>query len=349
MDRPPDVSSSSTPLRVLVPYRKLRPTTNPYIVMLHRALDASSTVEPVAFSFRKALLGGYDVVHLHWPETIFGTGSPWRRLARVVLAHLFALRVRVLKVPVVRTVHNLDRPSGLWVVEYAYLRAMEKLTTLRIFLNETTPDMAPSDESVTILHGHYRDWFAERPHSATVPGRIGFVGLVRRYKNVIGLITAFRQARAEDDTLSLLIAGNPSDDTLSTEIAGIAARLDAVELDLRFLDEDAFVEAVTSTELVALPYHHMHNSGTALAALSANRAVLVPLNDANCALRREVGDRWVLMFDGELDGRHLLSALEEFRAGTSDKPDLSRRDWDDAGEAHVRAYLRAAKLRRSLR
>ncbi|PFG20467.1 glycosyl transferase [Serinibacter salmoneus] len=334
-------------IRVLQPFRMIRPTTNPYIVMLDRALRETPGIRVATFSYRRAFLGGYDVVHLHWPETLLEGRTTPRRLARLLLAHLYLLRLRLGRVAVVRTVHNLDLPSGLWPAQIAYLRGLERLTAVRVHLNEQTG--AAGEDVEMVPHGHYRDWFAGMPTSTATPGRIGFVGLVRGYKNVTGLVAAFREATgnrvADDGELSLQVCGKASNTDLERDLRRAVGDMENVDLDLRFLTEEELAIAVTGCELLVLPYRHMHNSGVALTALSLNRPVLVPRNPTTLALQREVGDRWVHTFTGEIDGADLLAALRTVRAAPGGAPDLSARNWDLAGRAHRRAYLRALRSR----
>ena len=333
---------ANKPIRVLQPFRAILPTTNPYITQLHRTLERTPGVEPLPFSYRRALLGGYDVVHLHWPETRLGGRTTLRRAARLVFAYAYLLRIRMARTPIVRTVHNLERPSGLGRLDYAWLRLVERRTTLHVVLNAATPPTGRPQ--VTILHGHYRDWFAGLPWHEPVPGRLVYAGLVRRYKNVDGLIAAFHAAHRLDRRLGLLVAGNPSSPELADEVRAAAVGDDAIRLDLRFLDEADLAAAITSGELVVLPYRHMHNSGAVLLALSLDRPVLVPDNEANRLLGDEVGPGWVHTFDGELTGDDLLRALAASRAPRSARPDLSRREWDAAGQAHLAAYREALRL-----
>jgi len=337
-------ATAARPIRVLQPFARIRATTNPYIAMLHAALERTPDVEPVLFSYGRALVGRYDVVHVHWPETRLGGRTPARRALRLLLAYAFWARLRLTRTPVVRTVHNLELPSGLGRLDYAWLRLLDDATTLHVVLNETTPPTGRP--SAIVLHGHYRDWFADLERADAVPGQVTYAGLVRRYKNVVGLIGAFRDAHAEDPALSLLVAGNPSGPDLEGDVRTAADGDDAIRLDLRFLDDADLVRAVTSGELVVLPYLHMHNSGTVLLALSLDRPVLVPDNEANRALAQEVGPGWVLTFEGELDGAAIRRALQAARGPRAAQPDLSRREWDEAGVAHREAYREALRLRR---
>ena len=56
-------------MRVMQTFGEPRDTTNPYLVMLRDALVAEPTIEHVPFSWRAALTGRYDVLHVHWPDT----------------------------------------------------------------------------------------------------------------------------------------------------------------------------------------------------------------------------------------------------------------------------------------
>jgi glycosyltransferase involved in cell wall biosynthesis len=172
---------------------------------------------------------------------------------------------------------------------------------------------------------------------------VGFVGLVRRYKGVESLIEAFR---ADDDPdLTLRIAGKPSTDELAQTVRSMAGGDPRISFLLRFLDDAELVQEITGSQLVVLPYRFMHNSGATLAALSLDRPVLVPDTDVNRLLAHEVGEQWVLRFEGDLDVADLRAAL----AATSPEaltghPDLTARDWDQVGTAHADAYRRAIAL-----
>ena len=200
-----------------------------------------------------------------------------------------------------------------------------------------------------IPHGHYRTWFDGMPRAAGVPGRLGYVGLIKPYKGVERLVDAYAEASAIDSTLSLRISGEPADESVARRLRSAGERLRGLDVTLRYVSDNEFVEVVTSSELVVLPYRFMHNSGTALAALSLERPVLVPDNEVNRALSEEVGPGWVHRFTGELASGALLDAVQAVRAEPpATAPDLSARDWHDVGAAHARAY-RLAMDRRSHR
>jgi len=329
-----------------------RPTTNPYLIMLRDAIAAQPDVEVGTFTWRRALLGRYDVFHVHWPEILVSGHSPLKKLVRQVLTLGLVVKLRVTRTPIVRTAHNLDLPTGIGRRERWLLKLIDRWTTLRIRLNPLTP--VPEGSPVeTIEHGHYREWFARYPRHAAIPGRLAYVGLVRRYKGVEALVAAFRDAfrdRPDEPPASLNVSGRPSSDDLVQQLQQEARGDDRIFLRFAFLTDEELVAAVTEAELIVLPYREMHNSGGALSSLSLDRPVLVPDNDVNRLLAREVGEVWVQRYAPPLRPEHLEAALAAVRTrDPGDRPDLDARGWDETGRRHVAAYRRAIELRRGRR
>jgi beta-1,4-mannosyltransferase len=336
-------------IRVIQSFETPGPATNPYIVMLGRSLADTEGIEHSTFSWRRALFGRYDVIHFHLPENLFSGSSKLSLIGKRVTFGLLFLRLRLGRVAVVRTVHNLHLPTDITPYQRWILMSLERLTSLRIRIGEMT--VLPSNQpSVLILHGDYREWFANAPLKDAVLGRLGFVGLIRRYKGVEGLITAFRGVDPASAPLSLAVSGQPSSEDLAVEIVRLIDGDPRVSVHFGFLTEDEFARAITEAEIVVLPYRLMHNSGSVLAALSLNRPVLVPRNESNEALAREVGPGWVHMFDDQLDATDLVAIAEAMAGGRSHvDPDLSRRGWGEAGRRHFAAYSMALSLRATRR
>jgi glycosyltransferase involved in cell wall biosynthesis len=314
--------------------------------MLRRALEESPGLEVSTFSWRRALLGRYDVFHVHWPEILATGRGPLRTLARQVLFLSLLVRLRVTRIPLVRTVHNLRPQEDVARRVRTLLRLTDRWTTLFIRLNEQTP-VADGVTAVTVLHGHYRDWFAEHPRSEQRPGRLAFLGFIRPYKNVETLITTFRDTAEPAPEASLLVAGKPVTDELAAALRTAADGDPRISLRLEHVPDAVLAEEVGRAQLVVLPYREMHNSGAALMALSLDRPVLLPDNAVTAQLAAEVGPEWVVRYSGDLDAGILLDALASARHLPSDaRPDLGRREWKRAGLDHRDAYLRAVALRR---
>jgi len=310
--------------------------TNPYLTQLYAALPAA--VELRYFSMRAALLSRYDVLHLHWPEYLLRRPSAIGTWAKRLSVLLLVLRLRATRTPVVRTLHNLQPHESRGRSERWLLAQLDALTRRWIRINEATPVRPPFTD--TILHGHYRDWFARMPQPASRRGRLLHFGLLRPYKGVETLLAAVQAI--EDPGLSLRVCGNPANGEIRDRVEG-ACRQDArITALLAYVDDETLASEVGQAELVVLPYRQMHNSGTLLLALSLARPVLAPWSESNAAVAEEVGPGWVFLYDGELDAALLSAQLERVRSATrAATPDLSHREWPTIGRQHHRTYLEA--------
>jgi len=329
------------PLRVLVSFPPPGPRTNPYIAQLAAALKAEPGIEVLHFSWRTALLGRYDLVHLHWPEILVRGASPVRALSRQLRLALLLARWRLTGTPIVRTLHNVRPHDGVTPAQRRLLALVDRLTVAAIALNPVDVD-TQSRPTTLIPHGHYVDWATRLPAArrAAEPGHIVFAGLIRPYKNVPALIAAFRDL--PDPAARLHVAGEPAGGSVADELQRAAAGDDRITLDLRFLEDDELAGTLARAALVALPYQEMHNSGAALLALSLARPVLLPDNAVNRELRDEVGARWVQLYRGRLTGEVLADALAAVAdRAPEDRPDLGARHWTTAGARHLEVYRTA--------
>lgn len=328
-------------LKILLSFKEPHSQTNPYITQLRDSLAATSGTDPICFRWRTALTGSFDVFHAHWPESLIEQRGAITTFGRRLLYAVFLARLKLLRIPVVRTVHNIAVPAGISWYDKLVLKATERLTEVRIVLNQFTP-VPPDSTSVLIEHGHYRDWFAKYSRRESVRGRFTFFGKIRRYKNVEGLIRVFRSLQTPSTTLH--VVGTPSTPELAEKLRDIADGEPRIDLAFRYVDDAELVDEISEASVVVLPYPEMHNSGSVLAALSLDRTVLVPDNDFNRALEEEVGSGWVIRYQAELDSTDLERALAQIaRKQPGERPDLSRREWTSAGQRHTDAYRLALK------
>jgi len=330
-------------LTVLESFPRPRPTTNPYLARLPHELP--DDVRVLTFDWRTALLGRYDVFHVHWPEKLVRGASPLRTAYRAAATTALLVRLALRRTPVVRTLHNSTPHEAGGRVERALVRALEARTSAWIVLSPGTrlPAHAPADAHVvTIPHPHYRDWYAEHPRPAARPGRVLFFGLVRPYKGVEDLLAAF--AALPGDDLELRVVGSPESESLRRTVEELAARDARVGLRLSYVDDAELAAEVGASSVVVLPYRRLENSGAALLALSLDRPVLLPAGSTAEDLRDEVGTPWVDTFTYPLRAEDLRRALHRAGALTlgQDRPDLTRRDWAPVAAAHAAVFRAAA-------
>lgn len=334
--RSPCGACGGTPLRILHSMRWAGDGTR---YATHMAATAGDGIEPLFFNWRRALTGRYDLFHLHWPEGLAGTATGPKGAITYTLTRLLLLQLRLRRIPVVRTLHNHAPHDGaasprLLTVQ----RGFERLTRIEIHL-VPEPGRQTRAAVANIPHGSYVEPFAAHPHHEATAGRVVFFGLIRPYKGVEELLDAFTGVRTLD--ASLLLVGESRDRGLAAAIKRAVASDARIVWHQGFVLDPELVAAVTSAQLVVLPYRDLHSSGAVLVALSLARPVLVPDTATTRALRDEVGPGWVHLYSGHVTAVVIEAAIEGTRQRPAAAPDLHRRSWERVRVAHRDAYRRA--------
>jgi glycosyltransferase involved in cell wall biosynthesis len=332
---------------------------NPYNAQLYDGVAAAGwTVRE--FSWRRALLERHDVWHVHWPEDCVNQRDGVRSLLRLVAFLAAIVQSKLTGRRLVWTVHNLKphesrRPRLQRLFRAAFLRGVDQCIALtqagRDLARASYPQLATTPFAV-VPHGHYRDAYpvigdraaARRRFDVDTAGPVyAFVGLVRPYKNVPGLLKAFRALA--DPAARLLVAGLCVDAALQAQIEALAREDDRVRLRLAFLDDREMAEAVAASDCVVLPYTEILNSGVALLALSLGRPVVVPARGALSELAARCGPAWALAFEGDFGTVTLEHARAELLGATaiaargSDAPAwIDHLAWPVIGQQTVATY-----------
>lgn len=310
---------------------------NPYVRQLVSGLTSAADVE--GFSWRRLLIGRIDVLHVHWPEQLMRGSSCLVRAVKAALLSAFLISHRWRGIRIVRTVHNSTPHEPADAMERWMSRWLDRSTSERIYLHD---GVETSSRDRVILHGHYRDYYDQfRSDPATVRGRLLFFGLIRSYKGVDQLLSAFETARQGHalEGISLRLAGHGVDPALVSRIeAAVEARSD-VSAQIELLSDAALVKEIEQSEVVVLPYLRMENSGALLAALSLARPVVVPDSPMTRQVEDEVGPGWVFRYRPPLTAASLTTVVDAAREQRPrQSPNLSAREWPDALAAHWEAY-----------
>ena len=296
------------------------------------------------FTWRNALVGRFDVFHIHWPEYLIRDRKPLKAFARKIAMLALLARLQITRRPLVRTLHNVHPHERGGRLESWLLRLIDQRTDIFIRLNPVTEAPLGSVSVETILHGHYRDKYGDKSVPSTVPGRLLYFGLIRPYKGVERLLEVFE---SDTDLSSLRVVGSPSSLEFRELVSNASERDNRISSIMRFVEDEVLAAEIGEAELVVLPYTAIHNSGSVLLALSLDRPVLVPAAESTIALQDEVGSDWLLTYEGELTSRTITSALEAVRSHSDrGRPALAGRDWDVVGESHLRVYRDAISRKR---
>ena len=325
--------------RVLLSVRAEEQVENPYITLFERSLDRHCEVS--RFTWRRALFGRYEVFHVHWPETLIRGDAPRRAPIYKFVTLLLLIRLRRRRVPLVRTVHNIEpHESSSWS-ERVLLRMIDRATTARVYMNRSRTFDARSFNYL-IPHGDYVSWFGGVDLPPTRDGLI-FFGRLRAYKGLDVLLAAF--SSVDDPDLRLAIVGRPEDDGTEASLWTAASQDARLTLRLGRASHEALADAVTHATAAVFPYASFYNSGAVLTALSLRTPVIVPLCAASEELLAEMGPDWVICYSPPLDAAGLISAAERVRARPAEeRPAMTGRDWDDQAVRLASIYRQLVEL-----
>jgi beta-1,4-mannosyltransferase len=323
--------------------------TNPYTSLLYSHIGRDARVEE--FSAKK-LIEHPSVWHVHWPEALLNIRHPVHAALKVAgfFAALDILQAGGTKL--IWTVHNCHAHERLHAsLEAWFWRRFLPRVDGAISLSATGlahalqrfPQLRDTPKAV-IPHGHYRSEYSAPTRDARKllgirpEAKVAlFVGAVRGYKNVEGLVRAFRSVQTP--SAALHVVGKPNSAALARNILNEATFDDRVQVRFDFLEPELLSAYVGAADFVVLPYREILNSGSALLALSLNRPILVPDLGALRELQADFGDRWVRTFTGELGAAALEGALEwsqESRPEVCPMPE--KYEWHSIAEQTLRFY-----------
>jgi glycosyltransferase involved in cell wall biosynthesis len=325
-------------VRVLMGYSTSKNTLNPFTSLLSRSINDVGDVA-LDFTWGRALFGSYDVLHLHWPEHLIQGRRGIRRLIVRAFVVILSMRLRMQRIPVVRTMHNLGAHEHVSRLDAWVLRRLELLTSARVIMNRSE-SFDDSMRTELIPHGHYRDWYViddnARTDGSTEGTRLLFFGLIRQYKGVETLLSAFRDV-PEDDDMTLGVMGSSQDPDLSARLRKAEADDPRVALRLERIPDGELVSAIQRSDLIVLPYSDLYNSGALLLSMSCGTPVLVPDSAAAHEYAAELGRDWVITYQGELTASVLVEACKDL-PDRGAAPDLSMRGWRLVGHRHHDLY-----------
>jgi beta-1,4-mannosyltransferase len=329
---------------------------NPYTWLLYSHL-APLGVRVEEFTVVRALRGGYDVLHVHWPDKAL-TASSWVRSAAGAAAALATLHAAHLQwARVVWTAHNArpheSRHSRLeqwfWTVFVRRVDAVIHPSEAgRQEVHARYPALATLPHAVVPL-GHFRDTYPDTVSPAEARSSLGippssrvvvFLGLVRPYKNVPHLIRTVRALSFSRGDVVLLVGGAPLTPAIADEVRAAAAGDPRVCLRLEHVPEDDVQRYLRAADLVVLPFKEITNSASALLALSFDRPVLVPARGAMGELQTVAGRDWVCTYEGDLTPRILAAGLDWAAQRPPDgSPHLDALEWPLIARQTLALYL----------
>lgn len=306
--------------------------------------------------------GKPDVLHFHWlhPFIVPEGRSDW---LSVPLALQFVFELLVLKllgVRVVWTVHNLhDHERRAERTELIVRHLLGRVADSIVVHGESVVDTIVEsyrlpartiEKFVAIHHGHYLENYPNEVSRETAREFVGagddetvfvFFGRIRPYKNVPELVETF--AELDEDSMRLVVVGNPNSEALAAEIEALAAEDDRVDLVLEFIANEDVQLYMNAADAVVLPFSEVLTSGSTILAMSFGRAVVVP--DIGCVGELTDHDprQAALTYDPEdADGlRRAMASVPSVDTEAVGGANLERAralDWEDTAARTAEVY-----------
>lgn len=277
----------------------------------------------------------YDVIHLHWPHAFAQDYSyPVAVLRSAALVGLLVLH-KLLGARVVWTVHDvlpMGRPGKRRLLTAGLMRATIGLVDGLVHVSGTSmtalrsafPSAGPKP-SVLTRHPAYGDRIppTDRHAARTRLGLpldrtvLGFAGDIKDYKGLEDLLEACQDAGSGGPMI--LVAGAAETPGTAAAIARRVALLGGRGLPVSWtprtrLSDEELSAVLAACDLIVLPYRLAWNSGMAILALEHGRPVLCRDHPIFRELHRELGERWVSMYDPPLRYEAILEAASRARA-----------------------------------
>ena len=349
----------SGPLRVLAwPGRQAR-AKNPYTWLLYTHL-ADLGVQVTDFTFGRALRGGYDVLHLHWPEKPMVGNSAFARLAGAAGGRVVLEAARLHGASVVWTTHNARPHEGRnsLLERWYWAGVMRRVNGL----------LHPSAASQTAVETTVSDGgpAAPRRGAAWATSAASYPDQVSREeaRADLGLpdgavvVDLSRPAPAATRTCRTSSGPCVRSRRSGTRFCWWAAGPSSRRSRRRSSARPARIRACgspwggfptkTCSATSAPPIsscsrsRDITNSGSALLALSFDRPVLVPRLGAMGELQALLGPDWVHTYEGDLTPAILDEGIAWARRPRPARADLSSLEWGAIAEQTL-AFYRAVR------
>ncbi len=231
-----------------------------------------------------------DVIHIHWPSFFYiSQGSTATILKSFFRFVILISIVRVRTNAIWWTAHNLyphvrcrlpliDNIARKIVIEFSKSVFVHGREAEEILISEFPK---AGKKTLVIPHGNWIDHYPASGSQHHARSKLNLpasafiyllFGQCKPYKNIEGLIDAFREIANHDDIL--LIAGGFSDPNYLELILRLAAQDSRIRVDQGFIPDEKVSDYLMACSCLCMPYLEILTSGTTMLALSYGRPVL---------------------------------------------------------------------------
>jgi glycosyltransferase involved in cell wall biosynthesis len=339
--------------------------SNPYLDLLAEALSRKS-IDVVFAQFPKGyfkfskLSRQYPrvrIFHVHWTIGLFSeilwSKSPVKRAFKYFLFFVDCLFFRIKGVRIVWTVHNLYEHESEDTRMERQCRKLLFFFSHRVIVHSNGAGKAVceaytlrrSEKLVVIPHGNYLS-----SSVCLTPPRFGreafglsssttvllFFGMIRRYKGLEDLLSAFVAVERSD--MALIVAGKSLDKELSDRLHVDAGRDPRIIVQEQYIPDEHVSSFFALADAVILPFKKTLTSGSVVLAMGFGKPLILP---STARLLDIPGEQGGWYYDDEEDLKSLLSGISKEDAQTKGQININTAkslNWDRIASETVEAY-----------
>lgn len=325
---------------------------NPYQKLFVPHLQNSGVaVSEEGLSIRRVLFpGSPDILHLQNVRPFLTTAVRVTHFAaRLILARLMGIKI-------VWTAHDLESPNQRRkVLDRLTTAVVARLAHRTIVHSEAARERLAGAARVSgskvrvIPHGNYIGYYPDsiRRNDARVTLGMGedeivflLFGWIKRYKQVIELIRAFRSLPAKN--ARLVIAGSAPERTFASEIRTETAGDPRILLHLRGIPDAEVQVFMNASDVAVFPYAPVLTSGAVVLAKSFGIACIA---SKDSGVEDTAGSTGTLVYDPAAEDA-LANALQTAidnrdqlaQMGAHNRATAAQHDWRDVAAATAQLY-----------
>lgn len=300
---------------------------NPYqknLVEAQRALGHETLEGGEGGNFLRTALFQWkaDILHFHWLHPYMLRDNRLGSILRSLRFILEVLLIRMSGTRIAWTIHNLqnhdDHHTG---IERFFTIIFTRFCRITIAHSEEAARLAekrfllPEGSVAVIPHPSYVGLYPDSVTRVEARQRLGIpqsaqvllsIGRINAYKGIFDLLEAFQRL---PETVHLVIAGSPENDSIRAKLEQVAANESRIHLFARRFKDEEMQYYFRAADVVVYPYRRILTSGAVILGMSFGACVVVPDIPT---IRETVHPEGGTFFQpGDIDSLHtaLLNAL----------------------------------------
>lgn len=246
---------------------------------------------PVIFVVRR--LQGYKIIHIHWLPFAIYFPFPFAKSLAYWYGVMCLKIMSLLGYKIVWTTHDvLPHEQHTSNDRKITQRFLDKSSAIILLSSANKTGLAEAglyyddEKIITIPHGNYAKSYPSSISKKSARAKMGindkdfvflFFGKIRLYKNIPGLIEAFKRVLQVVPSAKLIIAGEVCDPSLDEALKKAKSELDSsLIVQPRNIPANEVQDFYQACDAAVYPFNEITNSGSAILAATFGKPIIAP-------------------------------------------------------------------------